>query len=69
MIILNYRSKKQLRENIGQPLRYTETSVFGLEYKRNGVLTGSNRPQITGNGGREFFASVTMKNGLIKEVR
>ncbi len=69
MIILNYRSKKMLRENIGQPLRYTETSFFGPEYKRNGVLTGSNRPQITGNGGREFFASVTMKDGLIKEVR
>ena len=69
MIILNYRSKKMLRENIGQPLRYTETSFFGPEYKRNGVVTGSNRPQITGNGGREFFASVTMKDGLIKEVR
>ena len=69
MIILNYRSKKMLRENIGQPLRYTETSFFGPEYKTNGVLTGSNRPQITGNGGREFFARVTMKDGLIKEVR
>ena len=69
MIILNYRSKKMLRANIGQPLRYTETSVFGPEYKRNGVFAGSNRPQITGNGGREFFASVTMKHGLIKEVR
>ena len=69
MIILNYRSKKMLRENIGQPLRYTETSFFGPEYKTDGVLTGSNRPQITGNGGREFFARVTMKDGLIKEVR
>jgi len=69
MIILNYRSKKMLRENIGQPLRYTETSFFGPEYKTNGVLTGSNRPQITGNGGREFFARVTMKDGLIKGVK
>ena len=69
MIILNYRSKKMLRENIGQPLRYTETSMFGPEYKTDGVVTGSNRPQITGNGGREFFARVTMRDGLIREVK
>lgn len=68
MLILNYASKKALKESIGQTLRYTETSMFGPEYKENGVLTGSNRPAITGIKGREFFAQVTMENGKIAKV-
>ena len=68
MIIFNYPSKKALKESIGQPLRYIETSLFGPEYRPNGVLTGANRPHITGKG-REFFANVTMENGLIKGVK
>jgi hypothetical protein len=69
MIIFNYPSKKALRESIGQPLRYIETSLFGgPEYRPNGVLTGANRPHITGKG-REFFANVTMQNGFIKGVK
>ena len=68
-MIFNYKSKKQMKENIGKPLRYTETSMFGPEYVDNGSITGSNRPQITGNGGREFFAQVTMKDGLIASVK
>jgi len=68
MLIFNYDSKKQLKENIGKPLRYIETSLFGPEYRPNGMLTGANRPHITGRG-REFFANVTMENGLIKGVK
>lgn len=68
MLILLYKSKKELKEQIGKPLRFRETSVFGPEYKRDGVVTGSNRPSITGIKGREFFANVTMKNGLIEKV-
>lgn len=68
MLIFNYVSKKVLKENIGKPLRYIETSMFGAEYKANGLLTGANRPHITGQG-REFFANVTMENGLIKGVK
>lgn len=68
MIIFNYPSKKVLKENIGEPLRFIETSVFGPEYKENGVLTGANRPHIT-RIGREFFANVTMKDGLIASVK
>ena len=68
MIIFNYPSKKALKESIGQPLLYIETSIFGPEYRPNGVLTGANRPHITGKG-REFFANVTMENGLIKGVK
>ncbi len=68
MLIFNYESKKALKESIGKPLRYIETSMFGPEYRDNGVLTGANRPHITGKG-REFFANVTMENGLIKGVK
>jgi hypothetical protein len=68
MIIFNYPSKKVLKENIGQPLQYIETSVFGPEYKADGLLTGANRPHITRKG-REFFANVMMENGLIKSVK
>ena len=68
MIIFNYTSKKELKASIGKPLRYIETSIFGPEYRPDGFLTGANRPHITGKG-REFFANVTMQNGLIKGVK
>lgn len=68
MIIFAYPSKKDLKASIGKPLRYIETSLFGPEYQENGTLTGANRPHITGLG-REFFARVTMENGLISKVQ
>jgi hypothetical protein len=68
MIVFNYASKKDLKASIGKPLRFIETSIFGAEYRDNGMLTGANRPHITGKG-REFFANVTMENGLIKGVK
>lgn len=67
MLILNYPSKKALKAAIGQTLDYTETSLFGPEYRANGKLTGANRPHIT-KMGREFFAEVTMKDGRIEKV-
>ena len=69
MMIFNYESKKQMKECIGQPLRYTETSLFGEEYKSDGSFVGCNRPSLPeGTGTREFFAKVTMKDGLISTV-
>jgi hypothetical protein len=67
MIVFDYPSKKVLKENVGNRLRYIETSMFGDEYVSTGKLTGANRPHITGQG-REFFATVTMKDGLIARV-
>ena len=66
-MLLLYTSKKELKENIGKPLAYEETSFFGPEYKSNGTFAGARRPHLQG-GGREFFASVTMKDGLIAKV-
>ena len=68
MLIFNYPSKKVLKEAVGQKLAYTETSIFGLEYQADGMLTGANRPHITGQG-REFFANVVMEGGIIKSVK
>ena len=67
MIVFNYKSKKELKENIGNSLKFIETSFFGSEYVSNGTMTGANRPHITGIG-REFFAQVTMKDNLIYNV-
>lgn len=75
MMILNYSSKKQIKENIGQPLDYTETSMFGTEYLPDGVFCGCNRPyspeypKFAVRKGREYFAEITMKSGLISKVR
>ena len=66
-LVVKYPSKKVLKEEIGKPLRYIETSMFGPEYRQDGMLTVANRPHITGLG-REFFANVYMEDGLIKKV-
>ena len=67
-MIAVYPSKKELKANVGNRLKYIETSMFGPEYRDNGTLTVANRPHIT-KIGREFFAQVTMENGLIKSVK
>jgi len=66
-LVVKYPSKKELKARIGEPLRYIETSMFGPEYRADGMLTVANRPHITGMG-REFFANVYMKDGLIEKV-
>ena len=59
-----YKSKKELKLAIGQPLRYEETSAFGPEYKADGsfCVVGPSPYQ------RKWFASVTMVGGLIAKV-
>lgn len=67
MLIFNYKSKKELKSNIGNQLVFIETSLFGPEYRSTGTLYGANRPHITGQG-REFFAEVFIENDIIKKV-
>ena len=67
-LIARYPSKKACKEAIGQQLKFTETSMFGSEYKSNGDITVCNRPHIT-KLGREWFGIVTMENDLIKNVK
>tara|TARA_B110000503_G_scaffold55831_1_gene89588 strand:+ start:132 stop:344 length:213 start_codon:yes stop_codon:yes gene_type:complete len=70
MMIFNYESKKQMKEAEGTALKYTETSMFGNQYKSSGSLVGCNRPyDERGTGTREFFAEVTMKDDVIVGVK
>lgn len=66
-LLVHYASKKELKESIGQCLRYTETSLHGREYSPDGWLTVAHRPHMTGKG-REFFARVHMVGGKIVKV-
>ena len=67
MMIVHYDSKKALKAAVGKTLDYTETSMFGPEFKSDGKFCVARRPHLQG-GGREFFAEVTMEGGLIKKV-
>jgi hypothetical protein len=64
MMGASYKTKKALKESIGQPLRYVETSAFGAEYKANGkfCVVGPSPYE------RKWFAEVTMHEGLIAKV-
>jgi hypothetical protein len=39
-MIVHYQTKKDLKAAVGQPLKYTETSIFGEEYRSNGTFRG-----------------------------
>ena len=67
MILLKYPTKKELKNSIGEKLRYSETSIFGQEDQANGTICGCNRPHLTGYK-REFFAQIEMVNGKIASV-
>lgn len=66
-LVVRYNTKKELKEAIGQKLKFLETSMFGPEYSSDGTLTVAGRPHITGLK-KEFFAQVVMKDGLITKV-
>ena len=59
-----YATKKQLKASVGKPFGYTETSMFGTEYKPDGKLT------VVGPSpyDRVWYAQVTLKNGIIEKV-
>ena len=64
MLAAKYPTKKALKESVGKPFRYEETSMFGNEYHGDGRYT------IVGPGAyeRKFYATVTVKDGLISKV-
>ena len=63
MIQAHYKSKKALKESVGQPLKYNETSMFGEEYKADGTFCVADY-----SPSRKWFAQITMKNGIIFKV-
>ena len=60
-----YPTKKALKEAIGQPLRYKETSVAGPEYRSNGTVDvqGPHPDSL------KWAAEVTLKDDKIIKVR
>ena len=65
MLIGQYQYKRILKSSIGKRLDYHETSVFGPEYRKDGVLivAGPSPCKI------KWFAEVTMREGFIESVR
>lgn len=59
-----YKTKKALKESVGKPLRYSETSMFGPEYEADGKFA------VVGPSAydRKWYAEVTMKEGKIAKV-
>lgn len=64
MMGASYKTKKELKANVGQPLKYIETSMFGAEYKPTGEFCVVGPSPLD----RKWFASVTMEDGKIKKV-
>lgn len=65
MMGASYKTKKELKAAIGQPLRYIETSIFGPEYRSNGTFCVVG-PDPYRN--RKWYAEVTMREGKIAKV-
>ncbi len=59
---VHYKTKKQLKNNIGSELDYTETNIFKNEYTENGIVIGC-------DPARKWFAKITIKNNLIERVQ
>jgi hypothetical protein len=64
MLVVNYKTKKSLKESLGKDLLHTETSLFGKEFKANGTFC------VVGPSAyvRKWYAEVTMKDGKIVKV-
>ena len=64
LAVYGYRFKKDLVAAVGQRLKFEETSMFGREYDPNGhfAVVGPSKDQ------RKWFASVTMRDGIIIKV-
>ena len=64
MLAANYPYKKNLKASIGKRLKYQETSIFGNEFVETGKFA------VVGPSAykRNWYAEVTMKDGLIHKV-
>ena len=65
MGVTGYKTKKDLKNAIGNHLAYVETSLHGQEYKPTGKFCVVGPCAYTN---RKWFAEVTMENGIIKKV-
>jgi len=61
-----YKSKKELKENVGKGLRHVETSLFGAEYVSTGKFCVVGPCAYTN---RKWYAEVTMQDDVIVKVK
>jgi hypothetical protein len=59
-----YKTKKDLKASVGKQFNYTETSMFGPEYKGDGKNTVVGPSPYE----RKWFATVTCVGGVITKV-
>lgn len=64
MLVAYYPTKKALKAAIGHKLVYGETSIFGAEYRPDGVLTVVGPSEYK----RNWYARVTLRDGVIIKV-
>ena len=64
MILANYKTKKELKENICEYLRYTETSYSGAEYVSTGKFAVVGPSPLV----RKWYATVHMQDDIIMKV-
>jgi len=64
MMGASYKTKKELKTQVGKPLRFVETSIFGKEYQEDGKFC------VVGPSPwkRKWYAEVVMEKGLIAKV-
>lgn len=66
-LVVYYPSKKELKASVGTRLKASNPSIFDSSVPTNGVVYGCNRPHLTGFK-REFFAQITLQDGVIVKV-
>jgi len=64
MLVAKYKTKKELKASVGNPLNFEETSLFGAEYTPDGSFCVVGPEAYV----RKWYAEVTMENGKILEV-
>jgi len=67
-LVIDYPSKKSLRESVGTALKFQDHSIHQSDYVSTGVVYACNRPHITGHK-REFHAQIILKNNVIIKVK
>lgn len=65
MIIVAYKSKRQLKKEIGKKLDYTQDGTGGAEY----IVVGPDSTFFVTNFNDTFKATVTIVDGVITKVR
>ena len=65
MMAAYYPTKKALKEAIGKPLQYGETSMFGAEYRSTGRFCVVGPSEYS----RKWYATVVMQDDKIASVK